>query len=769
MITDIELYNWKAHENTSLSFQKGVNVLVGIMGAGKSSVMDAISFGLFGTFPALKQRRIKTENLIKSRPKKEERAKVRLSFVSGEDVYTVTREIFDSGGTTASLEKNGMYLQSQPIRVNEEISSILKIDYDTFSRAVYSEQNGLDYFLNITKSERKKQIDNMLGLDQFARAEENCTSLINSVRSLIADEEDVLNRTDRGRLEKELLDKTNEKNAVMASQKSIEKEMADIKDRIYSLDSTVKEHRKMLERRETLSNKLIAEKSHMQIIESEISRIKKAGGETSVGDAEKAVHVSEAGLKKMKEEDLVLSKEVIAFQKKIAGISAAAEEYAKKSAEKHSLMKKLSGLDENAINARIEENTKILEALISERESASGKLLELKEGIAALQKHIAECPVCERTIDDELRKSLLTKRALEVSRLEEAFKKASVQEEPVRKEIKRLESDRASLKLTVERLKDFDGIEEKAALLKSEGDAVSKEIAAIEEKRHSISRDMEKVQIELDRRRAILEDAKRMARHAVELERCIKDIAELENMIGEIKINPKEADALAAELAENAGKLSGLESTVSSNKKHIATLEFAVDSLSKQLSELNMMEKRISGRRMLLSDLGLFKTALSETSSELRSRLIHSINGLMGSVWNEIYPYNDYSKLSIAASADDYSLEVEVNGETGKEMVSVDSVASGGERSTACLALRVALSMTVVPNLRWLILDEPTHNLDSYGISSLIEVLGDELPKVVDQVFIITHDENMKQIASAKVYQFERDKASGGSVTVSQA
>lgn len=769
MITEIELRNWKAHENTSLSFKKGVNVLVGIMGAGKSSVMDAISFGLFGTFPALKQRRIKTEQLIKNRPKRADGAEVRLSFVSGDDIYTVTRRVSASGGATAILEKNGVYLQTQPIRVNEEVSSILKIDYDTFARAVYSEQNGLDYFLNITKSERKRQIDNMLGLDHFARAEENCTSLINSVRALVSDEEEMLARIDKSKIEKELSDKAAERDAIIASQKSIEKEIVEIKNRVAVIESALKDLRKLLERKESFSTKLIAAKSRMQVLESEISGIQKERTSLHVEDAEGMVRKSETLLKRMKSEDLELSKNAADLQKKKASISAAIDEYVKKSAERDALLKKAMEVDEKKINAGIEQATKKLEAAIAVREAASGKITEIKDAIAALQKHIASCPVCERTIDEGLRKSLLDKRSAELSDLEKMLKNASLEEAPARQEIKELESKKAALKLTLERLKDFSGIDEHASLLKKDGEAVSVELAGLDEKRRMLSKDMEKAQAELDANRAVLEDAKRLARYYAEFESCRREIALLESEISGIDVDPKKMDAMAAELAEGSGKLAGLESTLSSNKKHIATLEFAVDSLSKQLAEINTIERRVSDRRVLLSDLGAFKSALAETSSELRMRLIRSINSLMSSIWSEIYPYNDYGRLSLSASADDYTLEVEVDGDGGKEMVGVDSVASGGERSTACLALRVALSMTVVPNLKWLILDEPTHNLDSYGVSSLIETLGGELPKVVDQVFIITHDESMKQIASAKVYQFDRDKASGGSVIVSEA
>ena len=56
MIKKVELENWKSHHETSLEFEEGVNALIGTMGSGKSSVLEAIVFGLFGTLPSIKSR-----------------------------------------------------------------------------------------------------------------------------------------------------------------------------------------------------------------------------------------------------------------------------------------------------------------------------------------------------------------------------------------------------------------------------------------------------------------------------------------------------------------------------------------------------------------------------------------------------------------------------------------------------------------------------------------------------------------------------------------
>ena len=46
MISKVGLKNWKSHLESEFKFGQGVNALVGINGAGKSSVLDSISSDL---------------------------------------------------------------------------------------------------------------------------------------------------------------------------------------------------------------------------------------------------------------------------------------------------------------------------------------------------------------------------------------------------------------------------------------------------------------------------------------------------------------------------------------------------------------------------------------------------------------------------------------------------------------------------------------------------------------------------------------------------
>jgi len=194
MLTNLELINWKTHINSSIKFQKGVNLFIGIMGAGKSSITDAISFALFGTFPDLIHRKIKLIDIITNKPDQKKYCEVKLSFFKDYD-YTVIRRIDDKGTTSAVLKKENNIIQESSSKVTEEITTILSIDYDTFSKAIYSEQNRLNYFLELTKKDRKNQIDEMLGLDQFSTAEDNINSLINDIKKTIVNEENIISES----------------------------------------------------------------------------------------------------------------------------------------------------------------------------------------------------------------------------------------------------------------------------------------------------------------------------------------------------------------------------------------------------------------------------------------------------------------------------------------------------------------------------------------------------------------------------------------------
>ncbi len=180
--------------------------------------------------------------------------------------------------------------------------------------------------------------------------------------------------------------------------------------------------------------------------------------------------------------------------------------------------------------------------------------------------------------------------------------------------------------------------------------------------------------------------------------------------------------------------------------------------LNEEVRSLERLDKDISHLSKLEEELSIYKNALLSTQISLRMSLVDAINGAMNDIWPIFYPYRNYASLRFSVSDKDYVFEVDEQG----RWKSLESTASGGERASAALTLRVALAMVLTPQLSWLILDEPTHNLDKDAISQLSDALQNRIPQVVKQAFIITHEEGLMGSEFASSYRLTRDKSRNG-------
>jgi DNA repair exonuclease SbcCD ATPase subunit len=155
-----------------------------------------------------------------------------------------------------------------------------------------------------------------------------------------------------------------------------------------------------------------------------------------------------------------------------------------------------------------------------------------------------------------------------------------------------------------------------------------------------------------------------------------------------------------------------------------------------------------------MQSLQVVQNAFAQTQTTMRRDFIEAVNGAMNELWRDIYPYGDFTGIRLAVE-DDYVLQL--RNRTGG-WVAVEGLTSGGERTCACLTLRIAFAIVLAPALNWLVLDEPTHNLDAEGIQELAVALRERIPEVVKQVLLITHEERLEAAVSGYLYRFTRNK-----------
>lgn len=173
MIKSVELVNFLAHSSTKLDLEEGVTVFVGPNGAGKSSIIDAITFALFG-----QHTRKSNKGLIR-RGTNQGYSKV--YFTINEKSYEAVRKI-DSKGTLSAqfLEKQGK--KSIPLAVGErkqfgesmtkEIESRIGLDFEKLKIASIVQQGELNSIIKAKPKEFKELLNAIIGIDKLDTASE---------------------------------------------------------------------------------------------------------------------------------------------------------------------------------------------------------------------------------------------------------------------------------------------------------------------------------------------------------------------------------------------------------------------------------------------------------------------------------------------------------------------------------------------------------------------------------------------------------------------
>lgn len=174
MIKSIELGDFLAHSDTSLEFENGVTVFVGDNGSGKSSIIDAITFSLFG-----QHTRKSNKGLIK-RGSNQGFVKVRFSI--NEKQYEAVRKIDSKGSLSAKFSKiiNDEHIQIAAGErkqfgesMTQEVERKIGLDFEKLKIASIVRQGELDAIINAKPKEFKELLNAIIGIDKLDIASES--------------------------------------------------------------------------------------------------------------------------------------------------------------------------------------------------------------------------------------------------------------------------------------------------------------------------------------------------------------------------------------------------------------------------------------------------------------------------------------------------------------------------------------------------------------------------------------------------------------------
>ena len=219
-------------------------------GAGKSSLLDAITWALFG------QARKRDESVINNHPSVTA-AEVTFDFDYEGNRYRVQRS--NPRGKTSSVEffilaqiqgedSRWKPLTERTLReTDKKIEDTLRMDFDTFTNASFFLQGKADQFATARPGERKRILSNILGLEIWEtyreRASQRRRDKEKEVRELDGRISEIQAELDEGPQRKAYLKELESRLEILAKQR---KERADALDNVRRLQSALDEQRKMV-------------------------------------------------------------------------------------------------------------------------------------------------------------------------------------------------------------------------------------------------------------------------------------------------------------------------------------------------------------------------------------------------------------------------------------------------------------------------------------------------------------------------------------------
>jgi len=171
-------------ERTEIDFSRfDLFAITGQTGAGKTSLLDAMTYALYGRTSRLNKA---GKDLISQGAAG---MSVSLRFRAGRDEYRVSRAIHGFGAT-ARLEKleagKWRSVSGNPGEIGQRVERILGLDFDAFTKSVILPQGQFDRFLQGSRKEQRETLNDLLDMQVYQRMVQSANAKKNLAGELAA-------------------------------------------------------------------------------------------------------------------------------------------------------------------------------------------------------------------------------------------------------------------------------------------------------------------------------------------------------------------------------------------------------------------------------------------------------------------------------------------------------------------------------------------------------------------------------------------------------
>src|SRR6266576_1120987 len=168
----LRLVNFRQHADTELEFGPGITGIIGPNGSGKTSILEAIAWALYGVQAV----RGDKDSIRRLGAKGRAGVEVDLEFRLGAHEYRVKR-----GLSAAVLHQDGQVIANSLKAVTDKLERTLGMSHDEFFNTYFTGQKELAVMAALGKTERAAFLSRVLGYERLREAQERVREVRNGV------------------------------------------------------------------------------------------------------------------------------------------------------------------------------------------------------------------------------------------------------------------------------------------------------------------------------------------------------------------------------------------------------------------------------------------------------------------------------------------------------------------------------------------------------------------------------------------------------------
>ncbi|MBS3119294.1 SMC family ATPase [Candidatus Woesearchaeota archaeon] len=813
----LKLHNIRSYTNAAIEFPEGTLMLAGDVGAGKSTILMAIEFALFGLLRGI----LDGSHLLRHG---KSQGSVELCFMLGTTEVIVKRALKkvnsdvrqDSGHLIIDGRKQEYTASELKARLFELLGYpkdlVTKSKYLIFRYTVYTPQEEMNAILSADSEFRLDTLRRIFKVDKYKRIRENTVVINRDIREKI--------RELQGRIA-DYAEKSEAAKLLETQYKSAMKQHEELSRQAQKAGKALKEQqaklaeteKQMLGYTEAMSKTASLDSSLKEIISSR-TELKQEESELQQGIAKLTEKIGLMKLPAVKSDVHELEAELHNAELKFRELSDAAgkirSELSLVRANIDSSNKQMGEI--RASQAMLNEKQELLE------KTGTGKTAELERQLETLMKGHEEllkdisveesqgrqarqrleqlrqanvCPLCLTELDKTHKHNITSDAEKTIQRCEARLQALSRKKEKL--------ADKAQeMKLLIQqgRKSELKAAELGAQIneLKSRINsrpALEKELVRLAKMEQSLlARDKEFREQKLVSQEKLIAELKSVLQQARKAELEALDKANLELMLKDRKSRydavlqrlqrlKQEIGKINKEkilLSQDIRKFGDIGSSLEKEKQRLAALQIEEKELSVRKAESAKEEESVSGQlKSILEELSrkeLYRKQisshlhLSNWMSELFSKLLETMERhVMVRIHQE---FNDVFQQWFALLMEQENLSVRLGEDFGPVVEqngyeSDISSLSGGERTSCALAYNLALNkvindvITSIHTKDLLILDEPTDGFSSEQLDKVRDVLNE---LAVKQVILVSHEDKVESFVQHVLRVVKHEHAS---------